>query len=123
MERWFRRMPSKPKRLCSHPGCSEITEEAYCPKHSRQKDRQRGSAYERGYNNEWRKYRLMFLLDHPLCNICQREGRLSSANVVDHVIPHKGDQRLFWDVKNHQALCKECHDRKTATEDGGFGRL
>lgn len=44
------------------------------------------------------------------------------ANVVDHIKPHRGDKVLFWDSANWQPLCKECHDRKTATEDGGFGR-
>jgi 5-methylcytosine-specific restriction protein A len=33
--------------------------------------------------------------------------------VVDHIIPHRGDQYLFWDQENWQALCKDCHDRKT----------
>ncbi|WP_304879789.1 HNH endonuclease [uncultured Parasutterella sp.] len=28
---------------------------------------------------------------------------------------------MFWDESNWQALCKRCHDRKTAAEDGGFG--
>jgi 5-methylcytosine-specific restriction protein A len=45
-----------------------------------------------------------------------------AAVVVDHIIPHKGDKALFWDSGNWQALCKRCHDVKTATEDGGFGR-
>jgi 5-methylcytosine-specific restriction protein A len=34
--------------------------------------------------------------------------------VVDHIKPHKGDRGLFWELANHQALCKRCHDRKTA---------
>lgn len=29
--------------------------------------------------------------------------------------------KLFWDSANWQAMNKECHDRKTASEDGGFG--
>jgi len=29
--------------------------------------------------------------------------------------------RLFWDNTNWQSMAKECHDKKTATEDGGFG--
>lgn len=45
----------------------------------------------------------------------------AAASVVDHIIPHKGNDDLFWDMSNHQALCKKCHDIKTATEDGGFG--
>ena len=44
------------------------------------------------------------------------------SEVVDHVIPHRGDMKLFWDPENHRAMAKRCHDRKTATEDGGFGR-
>jgi len=29
----------------------------------------------------------------------------------------------FWDFAgNIQALCQRCHSRKTAMEDGGFGR-
>lgn len=41
--------------------------------------------------------------------------------MVDHITPHKGDRGLFWDRNNWQALCKTCHDTKTAAEDGGFG--
>ena len=38
---------------------------------------------------------------------------LTPATVVDHVIPHRGDRKLFWDEQNWQPLCKECHDKKT----------
>jgi 5-methylcytosine-specific restriction protein A len=41
--------------------------------------------------------------------------------VVDHIIPHRGDQALFWDEENWQPLCLVCHNAKTAREDGGFG--
>jgi len=48
---------------------------------------------------------------------------MERAVVVDHIIPHRGDLALFWDEKNNwQALCHRCHSRKTAREDGGFGR-
>jgi 5-methylcytosine-specific restriction protein A len=42
--------------------------------------------------------------------------------VVDHIVPHKGEKVAFWNRANWQPLCKRCHDIKTATEDGGFGR-
>ncbi len=29
---------------------------------------------------------------------------------------------LFWDRANWQPMNRVCHSRKTATEDGGFGR-
>jgi 5-methylcytosine-specific restriction protein A len=38
------------------------------------------------------------------------------ATEVDHIIPHKGDMKLFWDSDNWQGLCKSCHSKKTAKE-------
>lgn len=63
----------------------------------------------------------MFLREHPTCIACEKAGRLTSAQVCDHITPHKGDQTLFWDQANHQPLCVRCHNAKTAREDGGFG--
>lgn len=63
----------------------------------------------------------MFLSRNPLCVHCFKEGRYISAKIVDHIIPHKGDMKLFWDSENHQPLCESCHNKKTAKEDGGFG--
>ncbi len=80
----------------------------------------RGSAAQRGYDARWRKARLRFLRQHPLCVECEKQGRIKGATVVDHIVPHKGDHDLFWDTDNWQALCKRCHDRKTALEDSNF---
>ena len=82
----------------------------------------RKTAHQRGYTVQWRRYRLVYLYDNPLCVHHLALGKLVSANVVDHITPHKLDMDLFWDVGNHQSLCKQCHDIKTATEDGAFGR-
>lgn len=120
-------MPRRPKRPCSYPGCPELTEpgQRFCNKHKKQEqkryDQERGTAAQRGYNARWRRARKRFLAANPLCVECKKEGRLTPATVVDHIIPHKGDMKLFWDERNWQALCKRCHDRKTAKEDGGFG--
>ncbi|MGH3850135.1 MAG: HNH endonuclease signature motif containing protein [Pseudonocardiaceae bacterium] len=49
--------------------------------------------------------------------MCKQGGRIVAAELVDHIIPHRGDQKLFWDqMKNWQALCELCHRRKTARE-------
>ena len=69
------------------------------------------------YDGRWRKARMLFLEAHPLCAECLKSGRYVKATVVDHIIPHRGDQKLFWDQSNWQALCKPCHDHKTMTED------
>ncbi len=116
-------MPGRIKRECKKPGCRALTASSsgYCSEHESESylryDRYRLSSSSRGYDEKWRRYRSWFLSLHPLCVRC---GGI--ATVVDHIIPHKGDAALFWDGANHQALCKHCHDIKTAREDGGFGR-
>ena len=36
----------------------------------------------------------------------------ADAPVVDHVIPHRGDPALFWDLKNLRSVAKGWHDRE-----------
>ena len=57
----------------------------------------------------WRKAAKRFLNEHPLCALCERIGRDTAANTVDHIKPHNGDFALFWDRENWQALCPSCH--------------
>lgn len=71
----------------------------------------------RGYDSKWRKARCRYLKAYPLCKLCESQGKLVKATVVDHMIPHRGDEQLFWDESNWQSLCKSCHDHKTMTED------
>ncbi len=108
-------MPRSPKRPCRYPGCPNLCESGtYCPEHSAESpDRQRGNAAARGYDAKWRRARKLFLQRHPLCANCLSQGALTPATVVDHIVPHRGDHRLFWDEQNWQPLCKACHDRKT----------
>jgi 5-methylcytosine-specific restriction protein A len=77
----------------------------------------RASAALRGYDAEWRKARKLFLVSNPLCVQCAAEGRVVPATVVDHITPHKGNNRLFWDEGNWQPLCATHHNRKTARHD------
>ena len=80
-----------------------------------------------GYGVRWRAYRLGWLREHPLCgdrkhgpsvehSLCLAQGRATPGIDVDHIRPHKGDQRLFWDDANHQSLCRSCHSLKTSKE-------
>jgi 5-methylcytosine-specific restriction endonuclease McrA len=39
--------------------------------------------------------------------------------VVDHIIPHRGDQRLFWSQDNWQPLCHDDHDIVKQREEHG----
>lgn len=110
-------MPTKPKKPCSEPGCPSLTSSKYCELHAKSNSDSRPSAAKRGYNSQWRKARNIYLKEHPLCAYCMKEGKFTKATVVDHIIPHRGDDKLFWDESNWQPLCKSCHDKKTMTED------
>lgn len=118
-------MPNAPARPCTQPGCGRLTFKGRCDQHRKQQlqqqEERRGSRHERGYTSEWYRYRAQYLRAHALCVSCEADGRVVAATVVDHIRPHKGDMGLFWDSDNHQALCEPCHNRKTATQDGGFG--
>lgn len=57
----------------------------------------------------WRNVRANQLIRQPLCVMCQQQGRDTIATIVDHIIEHKGNAELFWDVNNHQSLCASCH--------------
>lgn len=125
-------MPNKPMKPCAKSMCPNLVNgnDKYCEEHKslenkdktinkdkrKQYDKERGSAASRGYNYKWQQYSKDFLKRNPKCIRCDEP-----ATVVDHIIPHKGNKELFWARYNHQPLCKQCHDRKTVLEDGGFG--
>ncbi len=108
-------MPHKPPRPCSYPSCPKyaVKNSGYCEKHHKEVnaryDKKRETATQRGYNARWQRARKTFLANNPVCRVCDR-----GATVVDHIEPHRGDMRLFWDKANWQPLCKLCHDKKTA---------
>ena len=76
----------------------------------------------RGYGYKWQKARERFLREHPLCCYCERIGRVTPATIVDHIIPHEGDDSLMWNESNWQPLCKPCHDSTKKAEEARAGR-
>ena len=82
---------------------------------------ERESSAKRGYGYRWQKARDSFLRNNPLCVDHKSRGYVVAATVVDHIKPHRGDQDLFWDRSNWQALCKICHDsHKQRLEKSGI---
>ncbi|MGE5417491.1 MAG: HNH endonuclease [Acidobacteriota bacterium] len=119
-------MPRKPKRPCSYPGCPHLTDSRFCEEHQKAADaqynkHQRDPGTRKLYGRRWQRARKHHLAEHPFCVQCEAENRLVPATEVDHIVPHKGDWQLFWDKSNWQSLCKPCHSRKTAKEDGRWG--
>ena len=77
---------------------------------------QRNEDYHRIITSyKWQMKRLRYLGGHPLCEICEQEGRTKLAEEVHHVIPiesassYDGMLKLAFDTDNLQALCHECH--------------
>lgn len=65
----------------------------------------------------------VFNRDGYRCQTCGKlcRGRGPHSPVCDHVVPHKGDEALFFDPHNLQTLCKSCHDGdKQRQEVRGF---
>ena len=57
----------------------------------------------------WKRERVTYLQANPLCRFCEAVSRVTMAAVVDHITPHKGDPKLFWDQANWQGLCATDH--------------
>ena len=77
---------------------------------------------ERGYGAKWQRARARFLgkPENVLCRMCSAEGVTVLATVVDHIVPHRGDQDLFWSEANWQPLCAAHHSAdKQRAEAGG----
>lgn len=101
-------MPTLPPtfRPASRPSRIELDREA---------DRRRGSARDRGYTTKWDKASKGHLDHHPLCVYCAmgawgEDPRDTPATLVDHLIPHRGDQAVFWNRADWTSSCAECHD-------------
>jgi 5-methylcytosine-specific restriction protein A len=107
----------KPDKPCPSPGCDKKIppDEKYCAEHLRayleEIESRRPSSFARGYTRKWLDESRAFREKHPWCAKC---GLPSTE--TDHIKPHKGNIELFWNKRNWQALCHECHSRKTATE-------
>lgn len=68
----------------------------------------------------WATTRADQLACEPLCRYHAELGVIVPADIVDHIIPHRGDEEMFF-AGPFQSLCKACHDRiKQSEERRGF---
>ena len=107
-------VPSKPKRPCSHPGCPRLTNGRFCEEHAKA-EAKRYEKYDRDpdtrrrYGRAWKRIRDSYVSQHPLCELCLKEGKLVDTEEVHHKKPlgeggtHARDNLI--------ALCKTCHAR------------
>lgn len=71
---------------------------------------------------QWYSLRRTVLNKEPLCRICRvQHNRYVSAYAIDHIVAHKGDLKLFYDINNLQPLCQSCHNKiKQGIEARGY---
>jgi 5-methylcytosine-specific restriction protein A len=62
----------------------------------------------RSDGGRWAKVSKGHLAHEPFCRACKKAGRTVKAVLVDHIVPHRGDMKLFWDPNNRQSLCSTC---------------
>lgn len=69
----------------------------------------------------WETQSREFRRTNPFCKFCELRGETCQAEVVDHIIPHRGDKALFFDLSNWQSLCAHCHNSaKKQVESRGY---
>lgn len=135
-----------PRRQCTYSGCNEIVtvpvgfrDSPRCAKHARIVEptpkREYAHHHIDGKNiyhsYQWRKLRLGFVAQNPLCLHCEQYGIITAGYIVDHIVEIEDGGAIF-DINNLQHLCKSCHNAKTAREKikrgkkkslNGFGNI
>ena len=112
------------RHLCKATGCSRLTEGSskYCSLHQyleaedklkrQQYFASATSDYQQLYASaKWKALQLSQLRNYPQCVKCGEK-----ATEVHHVIPHRGNEDLFYDPSNLVSLCHTCHSEETRKE-------
>lgn len=108
-------MPMKAKKPCRYPGCSALTDQTYCKQH-RAPARIEYNRFTRDpdsnkrYGRRWRERRDSYARRHPICEDCEKQGRIVPLDEVHHIVPLKlGGTN---DDENLISLCKSCHQKR-----------
>ena len=117
-------MPRSPRRACGFAGCPRLAEDgkAYCAEHGKQ-ERARYNRFERSpdinkkYGRAWKRIRDRYVKEHPLCEMCLKEGRYTPVEEVHHIKPvsqggtHARDNLMSLCRHHHEAVHHEIGDR------------
>jgi len=115
-------MTRRPAHPCVESGCPTLVMAgtSRCEAHQRQRQRaydanQRPDRHAFYHSPEWRALSKRVRREQPYC---VRGARTTQA---DHIIRVKERPDLASDRGNVVGLCRPCHSRKTAKEDGRWG--
>ena len=94
------------------PRLSQADGWQFCEEHQKLENQRyekydRDPAAKRRYGRAWKRIRDRYMNAHPLCERCQRDGRLVKAEQVHHIKPlaEGGDHS----ETNLMSLCSSCH--------------
>ena len=106
-------MPHKPLKPCKYPGCPKLTSGLYCEEHaplvSKEYDKySRASNKNKKYGREWKRIRDRYVREHPVCELCLKEGKLTPTTEVHHIkfVEDGGGN----EASNLLALCHSHHE-------------
>lgn len=121
----------KPRRLrvCNVPRCPEYTHDSKCEKHRRQAEQQRGSARERGYDQDHESlFRKPVLQRDPKC-VCTEDSHGHGtpcgqpSKHADHFPQSRRELQAAGlnpnDPRHGRGLCGPCHSSETAHHQPG----
>ncbi len=109
-------MPYAPRRGCAYGKCNRlaISGSQYCEEHKKLVDRQynlysRPEETKKKYGRAWKRIRDRYASEHPYCEMCFREGRMTMMDEVHHIVPvSRGGTH---DRSNLMSLCRSCHNK------------
>lgn len=108
-------MPYFRKTICAYPNCPNYADPGsrYCAEHKKSNptNRDTTSKFVSFYKTSWwKKHREAFLVSHPYCEECLKNGKHKLAYTVHH---SQGfcDWSTFCDVSKWEAVCASCHSQ------------
>lgn len=117
-------------KVCSRPGCPNLTDKGRCDDCRKTADKARGTATERGYDEAHRRrFRAGVLRKHPLCQCDQADQHghgqrcYRASEHADHwplsrreLVERGLDPN---DPERGRGLCHRCHSGETAAHQPG----
>jgi 5-methylcytosine-specific restriction enzyme A len=122
-------MPYAAHRFCGYAGCHKYALPGgyYCEDHrqatAHEYRRDRTDVAEQALyrSRDWQVVRARQLQEHPLCEDCLAEGRVTPAVMVHHEKPVTDYPELALVESNLRSLCDSCHNKKHPDKGGARG--
>ncbi len=104
---------------CNFIGCSQLIPKykgspSYCEKHDKYNkkwlNKNRKDDPKIYHTKRWQNLRKKKLNNNPICEMCEKNNRITMAVMVHHKTPVKENGDLAMDYDNLMSLCRQCHN-------------